>query len=458
MHPSDSHSADFEALLHAGPPLEGVANEPASDDEVRFLRGLGLAYLALLVYGSLFPSSGQAIPRLDLPGQSIGSLLFGSLFAPQSATDVIFNLLIYIPFGLMLVRAMGVPRPGGALIGFAALTGFTLSLGLEATQSFIPGRSPSLVDVMTNTSGAAIGGLIGTLPGIPSDLHDRLDRWRADNLKSGAVPALGAVVLVVWVLSQLSPFIPGPSVTNIKHGFAPIWHTLTGHRPFAFSQWLEYAAALFAMAVIGRHIMRDGAAPKPLYLALGAVLLLKVPIVDRQLGMESSLGWVAGMIACHRLINHSRARTYAGAAILLAAAIERLRPGSGTTLHPMDWIPFRGQMGALSGLADLADACWPYMALAFLLIYTRERHAERRWVPFFKPMLKGAVLVFGFAFLLELIQTQVPGRYPDITDPVMAVAAWLLPWLHPTVRAAIARHPSPTAADKATAKTTAKTA
>jgi VanZ family protein len=74
--------------------------------------------------------------------------------------DTIINLLGFVPFGFMVclrLLSMGKFSPRGCLF-FAATLGFAVSLAIELTQVWLPGRDSSLLDLTTNTMGSAIGG------------------------------------------------------------------------------------------------------------------------------------------------------------------------------------------------------------------------------------------------------------------------------------------------------------
>ena len=69
-------------------------------------------------------------------------------------TDVILNVILFAPLGLVLGRR-GM-RP------FLVLgVGLFLSGGIEALQLFIPGRAPTVRDVLTNGIGCGLGGVVG---------------------------------------------------------------------------------------------------------------------------------------------------------------------------------------------------------------------------------------------------------------------------------------------------------
>ena len=68
--------------------------------------------------------------------------------------DFILNVILYLPLGL-LVRI----RTGSLALALAA--GFLLSLGVETAQLWIPGRFTTLADLIANTLGAGMGGVLG---------------------------------------------------------------------------------------------------------------------------------------------------------------------------------------------------------------------------------------------------------------------------------------------------------
>ncbi len=77
--------------------------------------------------------------------------------------DILLNIAVFIPLGVILFGFLfrwGV-RPGLAL-ALAVMAGFLLSLSVELLQAWLPTRNSSLMDVITNTLGTAVGAGIGT--------------------------------------------------------------------------------------------------------------------------------------------------------------------------------------------------------------------------------------------------------------------------------------------------------
>lgn len=65
------------------------------------------------------------------------------------------NAILFLPLGVLLARRVG-PLPAVVLAG-------AVSGGCEFLQGFIPQRNPDLVDVVSNTTGAAVGVLVAIL-------------------------------------------------------------------------------------------------------------------------------------------------------------------------------------------------------------------------------------------------------------------------------------------------------
>jgi VanZ family protein len=98
--------------------------------------------------------------------------------------DFVTNVLMFVPFGLgVAARFMrgGFRRRNWAVL-VAGVCGLALSGLVETLQLYLPRRDPSLVDLISNTSGALVGGIIVRQWGemamqkLPKALADELER------------------------------------------------------------------------------------------------------------------------------------------------------------------------------------------------------------------------------------------------------------------------------------------
>ena len=72
--------------------------------------------------------------------------------------DFFANVLLFVPFGFMQLRA-GLVSPRRKLLS-TAIAAFALSLGAEFAQVFMHNRIPSTADVLSNVTGAMLGGFV----------------------------------------------------------------------------------------------------------------------------------------------------------------------------------------------------------------------------------------------------------------------------------------------------------
>ncbi len=112
-----------------------------------------LAYIACVLVVTLWPSPPD-------PGSNawvLGLLDWAHAVGVPEAFDlvtaeVVANVLMFVPLGLLLASSARTPRPW-----LAVAAGLALSAAIETTQIALPGRVPTVTDVVANTSGAAIG-------------------------------------------------------------------------------------------------------------------------------------------------------------------------------------------------------------------------------------------------------------------------------------------------------------
>ena len=211
---------------------------------------LTVVYLVVAVYGSLVPLDFRHIP-FDRAVEK-----FVRAFVPpperQSQTDVIVNLLLFIPLTFLAMGAITREhrRRGKLPIAFAvAAAACTLSLAIEFTQLYLPLRTTSRSDVIAET----IGGLAGILMWFSSG--PRLTRWMRSAWHDRTGDHLAARILAGYVifivLGLLFPF-------DLTITPADVWHKVKSGQitavPFSnLGQEWAYAAMSHAalMAPVG---------------------------------------------------------------------------------------------------------------------------------------------------------------------------------------------------------------
>jgi len=206
--------------------------------------GTAAAYAALIVYCSLYPFTGWR-----LPDQPLFSFLTALPPAHVSKSDLLTNLLAYIPLGFLLERYLSSRRSDLAPAFAATIAGTLISFLMESLQMFLPSRTASNIDLASNAAGTLFGAAIAVLAGsdIPLLRPVLLRVRRLEN--EIAPPALLAVAL--WAGSQLTPFVPSMDVSSVRAGLAPLWHQLVGpNRILEMGKVISTALDVGALAIL----------------------------------------------------------------------------------------------------------------------------------------------------------------------------------------------------------------
>ncbi len=386
------------------------------------MAGLTLVYALLLIYGTLFP-----LEHWTTPGISPWELMLANARRHTAWGDLITNLLVYIPLGLLLMRLRSRKRRCLACHWLlVVLAGALLSATLEYIQAWLPGRTPSLIDLGLNTLGTALGATLGVVVDPAGPLAARLKWLRHTWFPADPAVDVGLAALGLWALAQLAPLVPSPDLDNLRRGIKPLWLALSGVEPFSWHAFFTYGAELTGLGLIFRLLqrLRHGAVWRFLVLA-AAVLILKIPVVNRQLTAEAvaALMATAGSLPLLTRLPTRLLRITAALLIVSAMALEALAPGNGPAGGGFNWIPFRGHLSNdLVGIMDILGGVWPVTALAALALLPPRLGGIG--------MAAGGLAVVLGTFALEWWQQTIPGRSADITDVLVALAAWVVSWIH----------------------------
>jgi len=163
-------------------------------------RDFAIAITLLTAYACLHPFSGW---------RSTGVGMFDFLWAPwpryYTRTDLIINVLGFMPIGFAWVAALAPRSRPGRLVLSVTVAGLLFSLAVETTQNFLPTRVASNLDVAANTLGAFFGAWCG-LPGARFFARGGpLERWRLRRIIPGRSGSLGVLLIALWWFSLLNP-------------------------------------------------------------------------------------------------------------------------------------------------------------------------------------------------------------------------------------------------------------
>jgi len=370
----------------------------------------GLAWVALccglILYGSLYPLTGWHRPEAP-----VVKLLLAPLAGHLSRGDLFINVLAYLPLGFVAARLW--PRRPVAGIVTAAAVGMLLSLAVEILQTMLPGRTPSIADLVANSVGSLTGGAAALLP-LPKVGTER---------SRGVVQGGGAVVFSAWALWQLAPFVPSLDLSKVREGLKPIWYAIKDPARFSLADTIISACYAAALGVAFCAGSRSRCRSLALFLFAGAaVFVLKTLIVDRFVLPEELVGFGVGALAT-ALLMVVRGKLAPAAALLLAGGafifLEIRADGApGMVSGSFNWYPLRYHLSmGLAGLTGIFEQFFPGVLMGWA---ATALSLERRLDVAIAGGVCGAVGVFA----LEWHQLVLPGRTPDITQVVLFVAGW----------------------------------
>jgi VanZ family protein len=379
------------------------------------LRRLFVVICALLLYGSLFPWRWHDGTSL---ATAVGRVFHSwpTEYSTDVLQDLALNIVVYVPLGLVGYLA---GKGGGFRLIRALLpvtVGFLLSLLVETLQSYVPGREPSLSDLLCNTGGSLAGVLIAILY---ENVVKRLVVGLAE-VHLRRRPSSALMMLVVFAGQIVAP--------TLLYSYQWLTHSDRAHAGPDPGTWSQLMNAMASWLIAGRFLemlidqgparlailLRTSAALG--MLALTAVIVrLLVPMTHAELA-GAALGAVLYVATFLLFAPKSRDRLLAAAGLVWLVG-DGLRPYQFTAHNSFEWIPFFGMLGSnwLGSILVLLNKTWMYGS-AF---WVWERAGFSRW--------NCVVFLMTVLTAIEIAQLYLPERTATITDLAMGgIAAGLL--------------------------------
>ncbi|MEZ4425749.1 MAG: VanZ family protein [Gemmatimonadota bacterium] len=386
---------------------------------------------------------------------------------PSALIDAIRNVALFTGWGLLWVLTARDIRASRTLLVGATATGASLSLAVELAQLFFTSRTASLLDVATNTTGAALGVLttlaflrllavgVGrrSFVGMPAAL-----------LAAAYACACAAEAIVPLFRQRMAPGAwgaPGERLATVLVAFRadPSWSLPLGDVPLFLPAGLFTVAALVEL---GWSYRRSAAVTT----VAGVVAAVGLEVAHGMLGIPIRMGAIlvhglavpaGAALGAVLLPRFSRAlrgpeRPRALLALYAVVLLAWLTRPYRLDLTPLSlhikitfpwWLPlgdarFRTD---LFGVFDITSGFLLFLPVGALLAVWPLR--RRGWAAGIWPVVLFALALEASQFVLYL-------RLPTITDPLVQSAGAAIGWAamrrvgFPRYGAALERQPPPT--------------
>lgn len=346
------------------------------------------AYALLVIDASLFPWRGWR-------DRGIGVWDYLRAGWPNYFTgfDVAVNVLGYVPFGALLALALYPRLRGVAAVLVTVLAGALLAAGLEALQTWLPARVPSLLDLAANTAGSLIGAVLGARLAEPVLERGRLRELRARWFVRGA--SAGLIITGLWFLALMFPdryaFAPGAALKPLfdavllESGWQDRWRL--DPRAFVWGEAALTAAAVGGAGALLLTLTRRGAPRWRIALVFIVLSVLAQTLsAGMSTGSERPFAWLTAgvqwglVVACGGLgllawlppVWRARFGVLALAGLILTTGLLPANPYFAAQKH---WA--YGQFLNFYGLTLGIHLIWPLLGLITLLPRVRTRSPGR---------------------------------------------------------------------------------
>lgn len=273
---------------------------PIIDTRVRLRTWLTICYMLFIVYASLSPFSGWREQ-----GLSFAEVLDMPLRLTYTSFDATINFLSYLPLGLLAGLTLRTRCGTISSAVFGLCLGVLLSASMEYLQMYLPTRTSSNTDLLSNSAGTLTGVLLAASMTSQTWFIARLTHWRNNLFHLGKEADFGLALLVLWMFWQVNPSLPMLGNVFISE---------VAHRPFvklspAPFNWWESGAVALNLLMLGSLMLtllqaqRNAASALLAVLStvalakfFAAALLLKSWALLLWINSEAMLGMMLGML------------------------------------------------------------------------------------------------------------------------------------------------------------------
>ncbi len=313
--------------------------------------------------------------------------------------DILLNIAIYVPVGLFAALKLR-RRSLLTRIAVPLVLGASVSLTVEVMQVYDVSRFPSGLDWATNVLGTLVGIAAALL--LPHVFLGPLGWLGARMRRSPSAALLCGMWLAYWTF----PWMPYLSPTG---WLGKLRYFVTA--PWPFVTLLSSAAACLATGMLLRTISRTHVVMATAMAVL--VIPAQIALLGRHPALVELTGALLGFVLFLALHNHSRGTRIAAAVVCATLVIRGLSPFALTmSPKPFEWVPLLASLSAdrTRAVFMLLEKCAWYGTAIWLLWHSGLR------------LLPSALSVATGLAAIEAAQRWLPGRTPEASDPLIALA------------------------------------
>jgi len=227
-------------------------------------RYLLAGYAMLIIYASLSPFAGWQEQGLEF-----WAVLASPLKLTYTGFDALSNLLAYLPVGLLLALTLRTYFDNRGSVILATLLAMALSTLLEYLQMYLPSRTSSNADILSNSAGALCGALLAVSI-VQRAWFVRITEWRIGFFQQGPGVDFGLALVLLWMFAQINPSLPMLGSVFITEPVSRMY-TAMPEEPFNIWESLAVALNLLMLGALQLMLLR-----KRRHVVAGIVLLLCV--------------------------------------------------------------------------------------------------------------------------------------------------------------------------------------
>jgi len=386
---------------------------------------LGLWSL-FIVYGSFIPfrlTTDSGIVRRHLAVAWVLPFVDGR--RNFSLPDVVGNVLLYIPLGILLMastgRALEERQPWRfVLCGVIAAVFSTL---VEVGQLFTVNRTASLLDVVCNTT----GGLLGAAAAGTARAALRGGRGAriAGVVRRRPVTLVIALIALAMAVDRLYPFFVTLDVSTVWHNVKRAeWPPVESvQRRFWWDLLVDVALPPALMAALLKGLVGRCTAWLLTVAFAVALEVARVVVAPRPPSVDhvifAALGGLIGVVAVPAIAEWQRARVRTGISLLVLAvalvAYSELAPFDfsatpafiAAKLRGIEWLPFKAHYAARARSA-MYDVWIKALLSGFLGFAWANATGRGPWA--------AAAAGVAAGLVLEAMQLLTVSRRPSVTD------------------------------------------